>query len=306
MDLQITLADFESAWNTSTSAWFRNRFIQRELNYTELNNSERDDVILHILNILEGELSVAGPHRNKDWELGWNENYQNYTLNKDSTAIIPKYFDKHQIVRWKQNWIKSSSSSLEYDMFSTLIDWVIDTNLVGFESIYEFGCGTGHNLIRMRERFPETNLVGLDWATSSQSLINEFAAKTSDIKLKSANFDFINPNYDLEIQTNSAVITIAALEQTGENFKEFISYLISNKVGLVLHIEPINELLDENKLIDNLSIRYFRKRNYLNGLLSHLKELQEVGKIKITNTQRSFVGSMYIDGYSIIAWKPLN
>lgn len=306
MNLQITLADFESAWDTSTSTWFRNRFMQRELKYAELNNSERDDVILHILNTLEGEVSVAGPHRNKDWELGWHENFQNYILNKDSTAIIPKYFDKHPIVRWKQNWIKSSSSSLEYDMFSTLIDWVIDTNLVSFESIYEFGCGTGHNLIRMRERFPQANLVGLDWATSSQSLINEFAAKTNDIKLQSANFDFMNPNYDLEIQTNSAVITIAALEQTGENFKEFINYLIASKVELVLHIEPINELLDENKLIDNLSIRYFRKRNYLNGLLTHLKGLQEVGKIKITNTQRSFVGSMYIDGYSIVAWKPLH
>ena len=306
MNLQITLADFESAWDTSTSTWFRNRFMQRELKYAELNNSERDDVILHILNTLEGEVSVAGPHRNKDWELGWHENFQNYILNKDSTAIIPKYFDKHPIVRWKQNWIKSSSSSLEYDMFSTLIDWVIDTNLVSFESIYEFGCGTGHNLIRMRERFPQANLVGLDWATSSQSLINEFAAKTNDVKLQSANFDFMNPNYDLEIQTNSAVITIAALEQTGENFKQFINYLIASKVELVLHIEPINELLDENKLIDNLSIRYFRKRNYLNGLLTHLKGLQEVGKIKITNTQRSFVGSMYIDGYSIVAWKPLH
>ena len=66
------------------------------------------------------------------------------------------------------------------------------------------------------------------------------------------------------------------------------------------------EYLDSNNLIDYLSIKYFDKRNYLNGLRNHLFSLQNEGKIEIIQDQRSYIGSMFVDGYSIIAWRVKN
>jgi trans-aconitate methyltransferase len=176
---------------------------------------------------------------------------------------------------------------------------------VGQKSFYEFGCGTGHNLIRAREQFPELDLWGLDWARSSQELINKIALDTGDKKLHSHHFDYFNPDSEIRLDSNAAVFTIASLEQTGEDFIKFIDYLLANEPQIVVHVEPIGEMLNPRNLLDNLSVRYFRKRRYLNGLATHLEDLASQGRIEIVQKQRSFVGSFYIDGYSIIAWRPV-
>ena len=58
--------------------------------------------------------------------------------------------------------------------------------------------------------------------------------------------------------------------------------------------------------MDYLSIKYFKKRNYLDGLKTYLVDLEKQGKIEIIQDQRSYIGSMLIDGYSIIAWRTKN
>ena len=123
--------------------------------------------------------------------------------------------------------------------------------------------------------------------------------------IKGYNFDFFKPNKKIKIADNSAIYTVAALEQIGSNYKAFVSYLLKNKPDICVHVEPIAELLDENRLIDNLSIKYFRKRNYLNGYLDYLKGLEKHGEIKIIEAKRPYIGSLFIEGYSIIVWSPL-
>jgi len=100
-------------------------------------------------------------------------------------------------------------------------------------------------------------------------------------------------------------LTVAALEQTGANFIEFVNYLLAKRPSMVLNVEPIGELLDENDLLDFLSLEYFKKRNYLAGYLDYLRKLETQGKIQIVDTRRTFIGSMFIDGYSVCAWKPI-
>ena len=68
---------------------------------------------------------------------------------------------------------------------------------------------------------------------------------------------------------------------------------------ICVHLEPIDELLDETKLIDKLSIDYFRKRNYLNGFLPYLEELEKENKIEIITKQRIYSGSYFIEGHSL-------
>jgi hypothetical protein len=64
-------------------------------------------------------------------------------------------------------------------------------------------------------------------------------------------------------------------------------------------------MLDENVLVDHLSIQYFKKRNYLDGFLDGLRKLETEGKVNIIDTKRSHIGSLFIEGYSIIVWEPL-
>ena len=80
---------------------------------------------------------------------------------------------------------------------------------------------------------------------------------------------------------------------------------MKNSTRLVVHVEPIGELLDQNNLMDYLSLEYFKKRNYLSGYLTRLQELESRRKIQVIKAQRSHMGSFFIDGYSIIVWRPI-
>ena len=80
---------------------------------------------------------------------------------------------------------------------------------------------------------------------------------------------------------------------------------MKNSPSLVIHVEPIGELLDQNNLMDYLSLEYFKKRNYLSGYLTRLRELESRQEIEIIMAQRSYMGSFFIDGYSIIIWRPV-
>ncbi len=160
-------------------------------------------------------------------------------------------------------------------LLSILQYWIFEKYLKDFPTIYEFGCGTGHNLLRLRELNKKAILWGLDWAKSSQKLINGVAKALNDNALKAHHFDYFNPNYDFKLDPHGAVYTFASLEQTCKNYKKFVSYLLKNKPSLCVNIEPTGETLDQNNLLDSLSIQYFKKRKYLDGYIGYLKELEK-------------------------------
>jgi hypothetical protein len=64
------------------------------------------------------------------------------------------------------------------------------------------------------------------------------------------------------------------------------------------------EPLDKSNNLDSLSIKYFNKRNYLNGLYLRIEKLSKEGRLEIDRYFRSFVGSFFVDGYSVVVWKP--
>ncbi len=161
----------------------------------------------------------------------------------------------------------------------------------------EFGCGTGHNLWRIKEVNKNATLVGCDWTKSSNKIVEAQG-------FIGINFDFFKPN-TFNMLENAGVYTVAALEQVGTKFKPFVNYLLKSKPSVVVHIEPMPEYLDSTKLIDYLSIQYMHKRQYLRGFPDYLEKLEKDGKIEILEKRRSGIGSLFIDGYSIIVWRPI-
>ena len=262
------------------------------MKYHTLNRKEEEQAIIQILEtLLDNSVPFSGKHRRKQWEKGWGENLKSGDIN-------PRYFGKYKVQRFNGKFVKGFSKDYERQMLYSIVDGLAKKYLSKAADIYEFGCGTGHNLLRIRKINPTANLYGLDWVKSSQKIVNGMG-------MKSYKFDYFNPNYKIKLSPNSAVYTVASLEQTGTNYKKFVEYILKNKPSIVVHIEPIPELLNPKKLVDYLSIKYMEKRKYLSGYLDYLRGLEKKKLLKILEARRSGIGSMFIDGYSIIVWKPL-
>ena len=302
---KLSMNDIFATWGYDPEPEHLNWSSNLDLEYTSLSNLEFESAILQVLKVLERELSKAGPHRKTDWENGWGENLRKFSESGEYHATLPGYFEKSRIIRWKQKWIKPNDTYLEQKLLAVLVDSLVVKfgNLAS--PIYEFGCGTGHHLFRLRNLFPNKKLVGLDWASSSQELISNYADSKNDPQLFGQNFDFFAPNYELQIDKDSMFFTVASLEQTHDNYVKFVDFVFHANPKIVINIEPMGEFLDSENLLDNLSLKYFAKRNYLTGYFDYLKSLEKKGKIIIHDARRSFLGSFFVDGYSIVVWSPL-
>lgn len=295
--------DFIELFEKKLSPFVKEQIIKYNFKYADITEKERDEILKKIIaTLLDPFLVYSGKHRLSQWEKGWGQNLEEFATGKNS-SIIPHYFGKYPVVRIKQKWIKPISKNFEYNMLRVILDWIFDKYMKGNETIYEFGCGTGHNLIHLRSLNKTSKLWGLDWATSSQKLMEKYAKK-NDNNLFAHRFDYFNPDKKFKLDANSIIFTVASLEQIGSKHDKFINYLLSQKPKLCIHVEPIAEVLDENNLMDYLSVEYFKKRKYLSGFLTRLRELEKENKIKIHKSRRTFIGSFFIEGYSVIVWSP--
>lgn len=303
---RLTEADFEEAFNDTLSQYIITKIKEYDLSYYDLTPPERDASIQKIVDVLlTSNLEEAGEHRLEQWEKGWGQNLAELEASSSVEAVIPGYYGKYNVLRWKQKFIKPAHKDVERNLHAIIQDWLFDKYMRSAETVYEFGCGPGHNLFRVRRVNPKAKIWGLDWAVSSQKIIQRFARNGVDRNFFAKQFNFFSPDENFNLENNSIVYTSASIEQVGTQYERFVEYLLRQRPGLCIHIEPIAELLDENNLLDYLSIQYFKKRKYLSGYLDHLRRLENQGQIKIQRAQRTYIGSLFIEGYSVIVWAPL-
>ncbi|MFT5207352.1 MAG: TPP-dependent pyruvate/acetoin dehydrogenase alpha subunit [Candidatus Omnitrophota bacterium] len=282
-----------------------NKINTLDFGYQSLSQSERDGVMQRIMLDLEKPMSFSGAARHLAWETGWDENYKEYiSSNYDLEKLIPKYYRRgRSAMRVLGDFILPNSDGFETNVLAVLTQWLADTLLKDADNIYEFGCGPGHNLVALSQIFPDKKFVGLDWANSSQKILQQMAT-SQNMSLEAHNFDFFLPDYRIKMRPNSHLLTFGALEQVGGNYKAFLNYVLHQAPDLCINVEPILELYDQSNLMDHLAHRYSKKRGYLNGYLSALRLLREQGLVEILLEKRT-VGSMYHEGWTIIAWKPI-
>lgn len=301
--MKITVQDIEQAVGFEVSDSCKILINKFDLTYRELTKQERDSIILNIINVLHDDIEYAGKHRLEKWENGWYENLELLKQEKNVDSLTPKYFNKYDVARWKGDLIKCETEYFDYKLHIILVDAILHKHVgTNYSNLYEFGCGPAYHLLRFGNFNPNINLIGLDWAKASQNIIKEINKLKINNKITGYNFDYFKPDYNIDIAPNSAIFTCASLEQIGDNYKGFIDYLFTKQPELCVHFEPEADLLDKNSLVDKLSIMYFNKRKYLNGLLSYLYQLQDEGKIEVYH-QRLWGGSYFIEGYPAIIWK---
>ena len=303
--MRFTYRDFEELWGVSLGAVAIDEIAQLEYEYEPMNISEENALIAEIQEeILQNKFVKAGQSREASWEKGWDENLQGYRKSKNIEDLIPNYFGKSTINRLGQHFIRAVSKNFDLNMLRAIEARVFADYLIKHKNIYEFGCGTGHNLLFLRKINPDCTLVGLDWAKSSQETLSLLSRTLMDEKIYGKNFDYFSPDFDFKLKPSAAVFTIASLEQIGDRHGLFIDYLMENKPEIVVHVEPFRDLLDEQNPVDLASIKYMKQRNYIDGYCEAIFKLQRNNEAQVHLFERTFIGSKYVDGYTILVWSP--
>ena len=279
-----------------------------ELQWRRPNQSERDGDFLTTLKELErDDLITVGDNDASRWERGWGEVLESIQQQGFSPDLLrPQYF-KYDVVRYLGDYAHVSDRTFEYRLYQAYKALIFARYLPpDCETVIEFGCGTGSNLLQLSEQFPKTQFVGCDWAKPSQVLIALMAEATGR-PLAGARFNMLTleGRESIPLGSSSAVLTLHAMEQLGSNWKLLLDYWLATRPRICIHIEPIVELYAEDNLFDHVAIRYHKKRNYLTGYLPELRRLAASKVIELIEVRRLGLGSMFQEGYSLIVWRPI-
>ena len=272
--------------------------------YENLQDQEYESYILEYIKTISNDLVKAGESRETQWENGWLENFELFQRSENFTDLIPKYHTKNNIAKLNGNIIKTHSEFFDYYINSFFVDAILLKYIDQYDKIFDFGCGTGYHLFRLETYNSDKKYFGLDWTKSSQNIIDLYSKHKNKDNIKGYNFNYFNPDYNIDIK-DSLVYTVASLEQIGQKHDQIIDFFLEKKPALCIHFEPIEEVLDENNLIDYLTIKYFNKRNYLKNYLTKLQTLEKENKVEILEVKRLNYGSKFVEGHTLIIWKPV-
>jgi len=303
---KLTTKDFASMLREDESFFSKASFSGIEkagFEYDKVTGNDRDQIILDILNRIDSpDLKVCGPHRRDEWDEGWAENLRDFSATADIDELAPRYFRVSQTLRIKRSYVLPQTPNFLRTFHALFCRIIFERYFSEMSAIWEFGCGTGHNLLLAAEVMPGKPLTGLDWAASSVALVENLREYGN---ISGRLFDMFSPDFGLPVPENSAFLTVHAMEQLGKGYGPFLDFILIKKPSRCVHIEPVVELYEETNLLDYLAAKYHRRRGYLEDFLPALYRLQENGKIEIEKVARSFVGSVYDEGYSLIVWRPL-
>ena len=295
--------DFEFFFKVKINKILNKEIINSNLSYREINIKEYFYYINDLINITFNQKYIlSGNKYKKKWENGWGYNFKILKKKKNINSLIPGYSDKFRIAQVKNRLIKTVTKNFLFKAQKIILSFIFDKYLKKFKYIVEFGTGTGHNLVALYKKDTSKFFYGLDWSSSSEKIFKLLKKKYPKIFFRK--FNFFNPKNNLQFKKNLwSGFTFGALEQVGYKYKKFFHFLQKTNPGIVVHLEPIEELLNKDNLLDNLSINYIEKRNYLRGYLDFLKEKEKKNIIKIISIRKSYFGDFRIKAFSLIVWK---
>lgn len=277
---------------------------QSDFRYRRLEPYERDNTVLAILQrIASPTLGISGVGQKERWIRGWNENLEMFiSSGYDENSLVPKFIRPDQPIRLDGDYALPLNAHFEKDFYYIFRRWLYETYLAAYNPIYEFGCGTGFNLAEFANMYPEKELHGSDWVDAPKKMIDLLAEKKG-YNMKGHVFDMFFPDESFSLAQGSGIFAIGALEQIGNKFEPFLQFVLSRKPAIFVHVDSLIELHDESCLYDYLALAHDRKRNYLWGYVTRLRELEKEGKIEILKLQRVPCGGLYHEGYSTVVWR---
>lgn len=254
--------------------------------------------------LLSGKVDQTSGHRQATWE----RCYRDVDRHGD---LLPPFLlpESGTPVRLRGRYEIPYRARFEADFSAVVRAFLFDRFFSQVGTVYEFGCGTGHNLLALAKQQPGKKVVGLEWSSAALEVATEGLKWRRGINFEGRLFDFFNPDKTLEFDTKplagSGVLTIGALEQVGRRFGSFLSFLLEKRPSICVHLEPIFELYNPKTLFDYVAMSYHRKRGYLEGFLPALQEKERAKRVEIIAVHRIPFGSRYHEAYTYVVWRPI-
>jgi hypothetical protein len=262
----------------------RERVNSFDLKYRKLSKKELEHYLNHCVNVLTSDITISGKHRITEWEKGWDENLTSFNESKNIQDLIPKYHSKNRIVRWNGDVVMPLTENFDYKIHICFVDAILRHYSKGLKNVFEFGCGPAYHLIRLKKYDENINVFGTDWTTSSQKIIKNIN-HILNMDIKGINLDFFNPDYNIEVPKNSAIYTVASLEQIGDEFGKIVDFMIEKKPSICIHMEPIDELLDKDILVDKIQNPKVYNDEYIKKDINHIKKQFNIIKKQVKTAE---------------------
>ena len=300
---------FSDLFDFEFSAEFYSHTNFNSLSYRKITADELSQHFLNFVRFMFEDIVPSGAKRQTDWEKGWKQNLDEISNQRLSVeSLLPHYFRRGQnIMRFKGDFIMPKNPFFERDFLNCLLQCLAEKYVTSKEVIYEFAAGPCYNVARLAQMSRGKRYHALDWAKSSQNIIeflgeNKVALQLNDNELSGTNFNFFEPNHDFKLERGALVYTIGGLEQLGSDFAASLEYFLSFADLDFIHFEPILEGYSRADLYSEMGFQYAKKRNYLNGFLDKLKSLEKDGRIKNLSS-KPVIGSAFHDGWTMVHYQ---
>ena len=232
------------------------------------------------------------------WERGWLENLEEFRRTNEFEALRPRYLARREhILRWKGHFVWADDPYYEWKWYRNFFDTLSGIWMTGDDHIVEFGCGSGHNLAALKQKWPKRTVVGCDWSDAAVEIADLLTGR-------GLKFNMLDPNERVDIKGDT-VFTVGAMEQTGQDWQNMLGWLLWQKPRRVIHVEPFIEAYDPTNPVDVSAILAHRRRGFWEGYLYRLGWLQERGNVEIERWQVTGFGSLLTCGYNVLVWRSL-
>ncbi len=306
---RITRTDFARMFRLPESdipALACSRIDTYDLAYDLARPEEIEEYALGLGKLQEDETLVRTREESRQaFERGWTENFEEL-MQSDADdcelALRPKYYRGSKFFRYNNTLVTTTNLQLEYELFVIARLCLFHRYLQGAGTICELGCGTCANLFLLSRTFPNTRLMGFDWTIASSKIARELGRRLSN-PISGHLLDLLAPVSSVEIPEGAAIISIHAFEQLGTDYGSALDFIIRLKPSVVLQYEPVLEFYSDENFLDQLALRYCRKRGYLEGYYPRLLKMEREGKIKMIAAHRPYLGGV-IHESSVLVWKP--
>ena len=305
--MQLNITDLKESFGTNDdfSESTLKLFCSHNFKYRELSEVETEELLQAIDSKIDQGFSAVGSHRADIWESAWADVMNSFlSSGMNPKALIPNFISSFDYLRYNGKYIKPEVKGFELFFFEVFRDWLFSEYASECDTVYEFGSGSGFNLVNLASKFPEKELVGFDWSESAVQILNEYRRRTG-LNVRGSRFDFFNPDLKLDIPENTLVMTFCSFEQIGTSFNPMIEFLLTKRPRLVIQMEPTLEFYNSSVRFDQIAIKYHNSRGYLSGYHTRLLELAGESRINYIRSKRLNFGSAYNECYSLHIWEPL-
>lgn len=247
----------------------------------------------------------SSKYRQKNYEAfnsGWQENLDEVrTHGAALDTLKPRYYRGVDYLLLNNRLVIPQNRELNYDLAVLSACIIFSKHLSAYDTIYEFGCGSGLNIFILNKLFPDKKIIGLDWSENAVAIIETMKTQLS-ANISGQRFDLLAPDDSLDIVPKSALLTYTAMEQIGEDYKSFCDFIMRKSPACVVNWEPFTECCDEECYWSLLSHNYCMARSYLNGFYDYIISCKREGYVEILHDSCPGVGGEYYQP-NLLTWK---